>query len=178
MFSVSPHYFQHIFHCYSNPWTHHFLRETCLDRMEIFCADLPFPGEQVRSQVYLILIVTPWSLLSPRGLTLKLFITLSQSFLPCLSLRNLSWLGHLGLGSTGLWWEHNSWYLQKIIISSSIRDKAVFLCSETIGKIIPDFKTLLTHQWGVFCFNTSEKLGFSPLIIKKLGNDKRSTWIF
>ena len=52
MFSVSPHYFQHIFHCYSNPWSHHFLRETCRDRMENFCADLPFPGEQVRSQVF------------------------------------------------------------------------------------------------------------------------------
>ena len=142
MFSVSPHYFQHIFHCYSNPWTHHFLRETCLDRMEIFHSDLPFPGEQVRSQVYLILIVTPWSLLSPRGLTLKLFITLSQSFLPCLSLRNLSWLGHLGLGSTGLWWEHNSWYLQKITASSLISDRSVCLCYKTMGKII------LASWWG------------------------------
>ena len=146
MFSVSPHYFQHIFHCYSNPWTHHFLRETCLDRMEIFHSDLPFPGEQVRSQVYLILIVTPWSLLSPRGLTLKLFITLSQSFLPCLSLRNLSWLGHLGLGSTGLWWEHNSWYLQKITAASSISERSACLCYKTMGKIILGFIMPLTHQ--------------------------------
>lgn len=92
MFSVSPHYFQHIFHCCSNPWTHHSSRETCLDRMEIFCADLPFPGEQVRNQVYLILIVTPMkSPLSQRSDIETFYKTQSKDFLPCLSLRNLSW---------------------------------------------------------------------------------------
>ena len=44
----------------------------------------------------------------------------------------------------------------------------MFLCYETIGKIIPDFKMLLTHQLGVLCFNTSENLVFSPSIIKNL----------
>lgn len=87
---------------------------------------------------------------------------------PNLSLRNLSGLGPLVPKALSCDGECSSWDIRKIIISSSIMDRAVFLCYENIGKIIPDFKTLLTHQLGVFCFNTSKKLGFNPLIIKNL----------
>ena len=71
---------QHIFHYYLNLQTHHFLRGTCLDRMEFF--QLIGNSQETRLEVvYPILITTPWTHLYSRVLTVTHFATLSQSVL-------------------------------------------------------------------------------------------------
>lgn len=148
-------------------WTHHFLRETCLDRMEIFCAWSPFPGEQVRNQVEPHLYCYSTSLLSPRGLTLKLFTRLSLKFSSMSKSEEpvLTW----SLGPQKHWLVIGTQlliYLQKYCFFFDMWEKCV-LSYKTMGKIILGFIMPLTQQ-DLHALNASEKLIFSPLFIKTL----------
>ena len=72
---------QHIFHYYLNLQIHHFLRGTCLDRMEFFQLIGHSQETTLEVKSIQILITTPWTILYPRVLTVTRFATLSQSVL-------------------------------------------------------------------------------------------------